>query len=641
MELLAVNVAGKAQRKSLMGKDYLVVPMTIMTPGVRNGSRGPLLYGPDFLQQSIGSWNGIPIVRNHPSDSTGSLTTGRSPEILNKHGLGYLFNETRNGKLAVDGWFDIDACDNVDTRIVPNLKAGKAMELSTGLSTENKPANNGDTYNGVPYTSRVVGHTPDHLALLLDSKGACSIQHGCGVFNEQGEPVEEPTLNQKKSLWSKLFEVFNSGPDEEEVVDNETSCSQATEMAMKASQKANESTLKMLGKSPANVTKGEKDTASNLHRAASVAHASAGMMNDQAGNKQVADNHRDTASRHSDMSYRVNNEEITNKHVVGVENGGPGSGPQGGGKGDWTKGGATEGHQEGDRVRINPTYVIGGKSRTGTIVATSPSGHFHTVEYKSGKESSQTIHHESDLASMERKSGANNEQQTDSESDLDIDNSELTDNQEFDMDRKATISYITTNCDCYKGDEETLNKKSDEQLTKIETHIKNERATVDKLTATEAILNAGVEVQGGKMVFNAEKKLWEPKPAEKKEDQTQNMESNQKMVESVLGVSVEEAKQALTFTKNTMAQQKADAIKKLVANTAKEQQPALIKVYEGMDFDTQLKPLINALPAAPVSQERSFYGGAAVGNGSAANEDKPEPLGLPVWNWDTVKASSN
>ena len=64
-----------------------------------------------------------------------------------------------------------------------DLAAGRKIELSTGLFTDNEPARPGATHNGRAYGHVARAHRPDHLAILPDRRGACSVDDGCGVNN--------------------------------------------------------------------------------------------------------------------------------------------------------------------------------------------------------------------------------------------------------------------------------------------------------------------------------------------------------------------------------------------------------------------------------------------------------------------------
>jgi hypothetical protein len=190
METLVANLAGRTRRERWLGRDYVVAPLTLIVPGVLPGSKGPLYYPPDEVAREPDSWNHVPIVVYHPIFN-GSPTTARRPDVLEKQGVGYVFNAGYRGKLRAEGWFDIERTKAVDPRVLLALEKGEPFELSTGLYTDNEPAPGGSVFNGAsgprPYTYIARNYRPDHLAVLPDRKGACSVADGCGVLvNEAG-----------------------------------------------------------------------------------------------------------------------------------------------------------------------------------------------------------------------------------------------------------------------------------------------------------------------------------------------------------------------------------------------------------------------------------------------------------------------
>lgn len=180
MEIISANI-GAVRRERLNGRDYLVAPVTMIVPGVLNGSKGALYYPDDEVSRDPQAWNGMPIVApTHPVDN-GNHVSARRPDILEKQGIGNVYNAVFDGKLTAEGWFDVEATQRVDNRIYEALKAGKQLELSTGLFTENEPASAGATHNGKAYSYIARNYRPDHLAILPDAAGACSVSDGCGV----------------------------------------------------------------------------------------------------------------------------------------------------------------------------------------------------------------------------------------------------------------------------------------------------------------------------------------------------------------------------------------------------------------------------------------------------------------------------
>jgi hypothetical protein len=182
---LVANLSGRVRREKLYGRDFIVAPMTLIVPGVLNGSAGPLYYPEDELERDPSIWNGIPIVVNHPMKN-GKPLHARDPEVLNKFGIGFLFRSKAAGKLTTEGWFDIEQTKLVDNRVLEALEVGTPIELSTGLYADYIPAPADAVFNGKAYTYTVRNYRPDHLAVLPDQKGACSLDDGCGVNNADG-----------------------------------------------------------------------------------------------------------------------------------------------------------------------------------------------------------------------------------------------------------------------------------------------------------------------------------------------------------------------------------------------------------------------------------------------------------------------
>lgn len=211
MERLLFTLNAPARREKLAGREYLVAPVVMLVPGVLNGSKGPLYYPPDEVANNVDAWNGMPLTMYHPTDPYGNPASGRHPAIVESHGLGYVYNariRRSDGALVGDGWFDLQEVLKKDTklaqgvRLYPRLLSGKPIELSTGLFTENQPARPGAVFNGKPYAFVARKYRPDHLAILPDQQGACSLNDGCGVgtlpVNRIAHLLNQAVTNAKK-----------------------------------------------------------------------------------------------------------------------------------------------------------------------------------------------------------------------------------------------------------------------------------------------------------------------------------------------------------------------------------------------------------------------------------------------------------
>lgn len=172
---------GRIKYTFIDGKEYIVAPMTTIVPGVLNGSKGALYYPPDEIKRNVREWDNIPITVYHP-DVAGRHASASEPGVMERQGIGFLAKSEYKGKLVHEGYFDIERTKIVDNRILEALETGQAIELSTGLFTENEPAIPGANYNGKGYDYIARNYKPDHLAILPDQIGACSILDGCGVL---------------------------------------------------------------------------------------------------------------------------------------------------------------------------------------------------------------------------------------------------------------------------------------------------------------------------------------------------------------------------------------------------------------------------------------------------------------------------
>lgn len=161
------------------GKKYMMVPVVMMVEGVHHGSHGPMLHLIDELGRFPESWNGMPVVINHP-EVDGVNVSANSPEIIDAQTVGRIYNTHVNGsKLAAEAWLEEERLTQLSKDVLDNLKKGIPLEVSLGMFTEDEPVE-GD-WNGEKYEAIARGHRPDHLALLPGSVGACSLTDGCGI----------------------------------------------------------------------------------------------------------------------------------------------------------------------------------------------------------------------------------------------------------------------------------------------------------------------------------------------------------------------------------------------------------------------------------------------------------------------------
>ena len=184
-------INAKFTEHTLNGKEYLVVPVTMLREGVFSGTKGPLFYPAVENEKSTNLWNGMPIVSGHPRTKSGHVSA-RHPEVLNTSQVGIVLNSntTKTGDLTAEAWIDIFAVNRVDPRILQTIYSGEAISVSTGILKAKLTETDG-VHNGQSYTLSVSDMQPDHLAILMDEPAACDIDQGCGILvnrnNHSGE----------------------------------------------------------------------------------------------------------------------------------------------------------------------------------------------------------------------------------------------------------------------------------------------------------------------------------------------------------------------------------------------------------------------------------------------------------------------
>lgn len=177
MELL-LNELDTVRREELRGREYLVAPVTPM-----KSMRLDKGYVPkQEMVKSRAAWNGTPVTLNHPADTDGNLVSANSPGIAERTQLGVLYNVdvTDDGEmLEGEVWIDEMKANHIGDdaeAVIDRLDNGDSVSVSTSYFGD--PLDAGE-YDG-EHREQVMGNLrPDHLALLPNKSGRCSIDDGC------------------------------------------------------------------------------------------------------------------------------------------------------------------------------------------------------------------------------------------------------------------------------------------------------------------------------------------------------------------------------------------------------------------------------------------------------------------------------
>jgi len=204
----SVNMSALCSWKTKEGKDYLVVPVSMMTVGVRNDG----LYTLEELSKFPEAWNGRPVVIYHPKTEDGvPVSAAATPELYEAVTIGQIFNAqfVDMERLTAEAWIDPDKADLVDPDLMSMLEANSDVEVSIGAFIDREKTSgefNGKTYSWIARNIR-----PDHLAALPREQGACSWSDGAGMprvnSKQKGEEVDEEVVELREKASELGFAV--------------------------------------------------------------------------------------------------------------------------------------------------------------------------------------------------------------------------------------------------------------------------------------------------------------------------------------------------------------------------------------------------------------------------------------------------
>lgn len=378
METVIVNLTAKARDATLHGRRYKVAPATMIVPGVLPGSQGPLLYTPEETGRNPSGWDGVPLLLGHPVEN-GVHVSGRHPAVWEKQLLGHVFgaNADEAGRLKGEAWFDVEATRRIAPTVLAALETGTPIELSTGLYLDSEAAPAGATHNGTAYSHVARNFRPDHLAVLVGEKGACSLEHGCGILANAED----------KGLFRRLMDWLKGGGQ----VPTENAWSEAAREAAAEARRANHPAVAEAAREAVGRAKAAKIATEKMPPPLRKESEEALKVSQEAEKAGTKDAHEKAGLHHRDLAE---------KH----------------------------------RELGNPTAEKYHREAAG-------------AHYRASGE----------LSAIPGTRNAHNTTQN---------------RGETTVDKKALVSWLTANCDCWKGSEPVLNGMSEEALKKLHADAK-------------------------------------------------------------------------------------------------------------------------------------------------------------------------
>jgi len=189
---LSVNRVVEQSRRD---RQCLVAEAVVMVPGPRNGE----IVTAEAMSRALLTGEGVPVVIRHPQDEAGEFISARRPDVTS---IGQMFNLRLNewGALVADVWLDLESlrATSEGSLIEAAIRSNQLLEVSVGWYRSLD-----DGADGEPPVARDL--LIDHLAILPDQLGACSVEDGCGI------PRESRATRFAAFVKSVLREVFMSG----------------------------------------------------------------------------------------------------------------------------------------------------------------------------------------------------------------------------------------------------------------------------------------------------------------------------------------------------------------------------------------------------------------------------------------------
>lgn len=172
-------------------KEFLVVKGVPLVEGVLNGR----FVGADEFGAFPADWNGVPVVMRHPQANGGSA---RIPHV-DVPVIGNFYNAKLDGtRLVGEFWMDKEkllATPEGETLFI-QIQNQHPIEISTGYNAESIPE--AGNWNGKDFSLVDTNLRADHIALLPDDIGACSIKDGCGLNRHSKDLGNNWELSQHK-----------------------------------------------------------------------------------------------------------------------------------------------------------------------------------------------------------------------------------------------------------------------------------------------------------------------------------------------------------------------------------------------------------------------------------------------------------
>ena len=215
MQTLTANLDTTHVRyRKLDGTNYMVCPMVMLTEGVHAGSNGPLMYHAAEMAKTPVLWDHKPVTINHPTIN-GQPVSACSPAAIEAQKVGMILNTEfqaanrgQPARLKSEAWLLPEKLKQVSPEVFNAVKRGQVVEVSTGLFCD-QPKSTG-VWNKEYYDAEAMNFRADHLAILPNEKGSCSIEDGAGLMRNARTPNPQRGVTNMKSKRSLVDAIISN-----------------------------------------------------------------------------------------------------------------------------------------------------------------------------------------------------------------------------------------------------------------------------------------------------------------------------------------------------------------------------------------------------------------------------------------------
>lgn len=177
-------VANQLRREEFQGREHLVSPVVAVQEMILPNTQEFLPA--EEIELSVGFWEGVPVAIGHPQRNGQGVSAGLR-DVQENEVIGRMFDvffHAPSRSLRGELWIDLERAPDVDrgAELLDALETAEGeipVEVSTAYFAKVEPESG--TFNGVEFEGIQREIRPDHLAILLDQMGACSVAAGCGT----------------------------------------------------------------------------------------------------------------------------------------------------------------------------------------------------------------------------------------------------------------------------------------------------------------------------------------------------------------------------------------------------------------------------------------------------------------------------